>query len=113
MTILKAVHQIVRGVSGKREVLDPGDVFETEGDEATYLLRIGAAIKTGEAPRAAKPGKTGEQDPDTKNPGKSIDDMTVNELLAEADARGIEIPEGVTKKADIKAVIEDAEEDII
>lgn len=140
MKILRAVHQIVRG-SGRREIVNPNDIFQAEGDEAEFLLRVGAAVPSSQAPAAPKPptptvqkqveekldddatddadgdstDEPADDEPADDEPaaGKDLAEMTVKELLAEADARGIDVPKTITKKADIIAYIEGAEEDII
>lgn len=134
MVTLKAVHEIVRGGAGKRETIAPGSLFQTEGSEAEYLLRIGAAVKAagGAAPVAAPPipvVSTGEGGGDDDgNPeddgggedensgddgeGKSLSEMTVKELRARADALGIEV-DANAKKADLLEALIEAEEDII
>lgn len=38
--------------------------------------------------------------------GKGLTDLTVDQLLAKAAARGIEVPEGITDPADLIALIE-------
>ena len=38
--------------------------------------------------------------------GKELADLTVDQLRAEAAARGIEVPEGVTDPADLVAILE-------
>ena len=38
--------------------------------------------------------------------GKGLADLTVDQLLAQAAARGIEVPEGITDPADLVAILE-------
>lgn len=126
---LKAIHQIIRGDKDNREVINPGQVFVAVNEEAQYLLRVGAAARTEEAPRKTAPTpvtplntgggeggeNTGEGSGSTEDdPVDEVElaDMTVAELRELADARGIDLG-NASKKGDIIAAIEAAEEDII
>ena len=57
------------------------------------------APRKGRAPSRGKPGAPADS-------GKALTDMTVDQLRAEAAARGIEVPEGVTDPADLVAILE-------
>ena len=46
----------------------------------------------------------------TESEGKSLDKMTIAELKALAEERGIDIPDDVVKKADILALLKEPEE---
>lgn len=48
MIKMTAVHEIVRGIRGEREVIPPAAQFSASESEADYLTRIGAALRTGE-----------------------------------------------------------------
>lgn len=126
---LKAIHQIIRGNTGSREVLNPGAVFVAVNEEAQYLLRVGAAVRTDEAPAKTAPTpviplntgggeggeNTGEGSGSTEDDTVEeveLADMTVAALRELAEMRGIDLG-SASKKGDIIAAIEAAEEDII
>lgn len=54
---LIAIHEIVRKVG----TTEPGKPFEAEGDEAEFLLNIGAARKAAEQPVEAEAPKRGRK----------------------------------------------------
>lgn len=57
------------------------------------------APRKGRTPPRGKPGAPADS-------GKELADLTVDQLRAEAAARGIEVPEGVTDPADLIALLE-------
>ena len=94
--------------------LEQGQRLPEGVDEASlnHLLSMGMV-----AEQAAEP----EPEPDAPAPrkgrargkpgapaegGKELADLTVDQLRAEAAARGIEVPEGVTDPADLVAILE-------
>lgn len=114
---LKAIHQIIRGDKDNREVINPGQVFVSVNEEAQYLLRVGAAARTEETPRKTDPAlvvpaNNGNGEGNGEGDGAELAGMTVAELRELADARGIDLG-NASKKGDIIAAIEAAEEDII
>ena len=128
---LKAIHEIIRGNTGKREVIAPGVVFSADKAEGDSLLRLGAAVQlaasaesvvqqlvqddTGVATTQEPEGTEGTEgtvDNGADADAPQLPSMTVAQLREYADARGIEVKDGL-KKAEILAVIEAAEEDII
>lgn len=117
---LKAIHQIIRGDKDNREVINPGQVFVAVNEEAQYLLRVGAAARTEEAPRKTDPalaipannGGEGNGEGNGEQNGAELADMTVAALRELAEMRGIDLG-SASKKGDIIAAIEAAEEDII
>lgn len=56
------------------------------------------APRKGRAPSRGKSGTPADS-------GKELTDLTVDQLRAEAAARGIEVPEGVTDPADLVAIL--------
>lgn len=103
---LIAVHAIQRrNDKGQRADVAPGAPFEASGDEAAYLLRVGAARKA--------PGQTIEHDVEPE-PEKAAGDsdveltsMTVKQLVQFAKDHEIEIDE-TAKKAEIVDTIDAA-----
>lgn len=57
------------------------------------------APRKGRTPPRGKPGAPADR-------GKELADLTVDQLRAEAAARGIEVPEGITDPADLVAILE-------
>ena len=57
------------------------------------------APRKGRAPSRGKPGAPADS-------GKELADLTVDQLRAEAAERGIEVPEGVTDRDDLIALLE-------
>ena len=57
------------------------------------------APRKGRAPSRGKPGAPADS-------GKELADLTVDQLRAEAAARGIDVPEGVTDPVDLVAILE-------
>lgn len=80
----------------KTEVLEEGD------PNAAYLLvGAGSELDDSEAAKYGLKSAPKQEDKQAAPEGdKSLDSMTKDELLAEADARGVDVPKSATK-ADI------------
>lgn len=95
-----AVHLIQRrDAQGKRVEVAPRQEFESEGAEADFLLRSGAARKAGgtSSPSKAPPEPVAEKKPAQAATG-SVEGMTKAELVKYAADNGIEIDEKGSKQ---------------
>ncbi|MBN2895048.1 MAG: hypothetical protein JXK05_04030 [Campylobacterales bacterium] len=94
MTTMVALITVMSG--GKKiDPLSEHNTFECSAEEAQKLIRLGAAKRVDEVRHAKAP----------------LSEMKVDELRALASQRGVELPEGVTKKADIIALLSAADEE--
>ena len=120
---------VIRNTDKGERYLYAGAVFTDESvrdGEVARMLDLGfiAALATDAPDVVVEPAQGGTgTEPDAPAPrkgrtpprgkagapadgGKELADLTVDQLRAEAAARGIEVPEGVTDPADLVAILE-------
>lgn len=84
----------------------PGDVARVSDALAEHLVNEAGVAKFADAqPAAAAAEPPAEAKPD----GKPSDGLKVDEIKAALAAKGIAIPEGVTLKADLAALLDGAQ----
>lgn len=86
-------------ILSNRKIYYTGETLETSDDAAKLLIARGLADQEGEAAEEERGAQTPE-------PEKSIEDMTVKELLDYAVKHDIPIDAGIKKKADLIAAIQ-------
>lgn len=100
------------------EMVTPGAPFSVDSKkELDDLIERGAAVKPKFAPDFVNPGgvsvvtvsNPGTSGNDTTGTGESLDEMTKDELLAEAERRGVDVSSSMLK-ADVLAALKAAED---
>lgn len=94
---MKAIRMLTDAVGGNGEALKAGKRYELEDASAAHWLKRGKAEPMGD-------GESEEGDD-----SKPSDGLTVAQIKEALEAKQIVIPEGVTLKADLAALLDAAE----
>lgn len=89
-------------ITAKTSVLLPGGIIMKAGD--SFMCETAFADKLIAAESAIEAEKTNKTPENNADP-KPLEDMTINELKETAEQNNIQIPEDLTKKADIYAAV--------
>jgi len=98
---MKTIRMLTDGVGGNGELLEKGRGYTLEDASADHWLKRGKAELANDEGDEDDAGIGG-------GTGKPSDGLKVEELKAALAEAGVEIPEGVTKKADLAALLDAA-----